>query len=786
MEVVRTSSQNSVSYWDKLSSIGSKEIIALSSGTPKGEGEGKDFHTVVMKALSKLGGKRESIERIKQSSDSLQSKSGLSSIGSIDQVNNLTEQNRQTSSSCVKIPDIQKVGIVASGHHFDVRHSDHPKSAPSVSCSSQFNHVDGFSGDLEARRSRLMSMAFRQHGNLEYYTDSNLAKRERLRQHPLIISVLEQWWARFDWFFGIIIREQYVEFHVMLAKAMSNDENVMPRGEKLREIFLGYASKYLPIEQKKKPSIPRRKNTIKRSSERKFSIAAQTENISEHPFDSNTSLYENPANLFIYVRDLRNLLDDLGYALSLSEFTSIVLAVDPERSGKITFENFSKWWEHLLEEENDQAEDALRSIAEQDWVSDSLGEGYIDKEKFFNAIFEVADIWSDSVDLDEYFHVLSSTYDKVFGEGQVDWQVLRDTVNQKQSSKRLRSLRALVWTTRFTTLKQSKPHNEIQEIKNESAPIESAPPQKDSSEEAIKSLKQKSQVEEFQTESKVEESQTESQVNEQKLSNRKNSSDILMKNNDGEQALYSGGKLESIDYSTIDAVSTNIANFNRHEAQFVQKSDALDPLTFTRRSNRRLSDVAMQRLAMRQLGINYGNVIIESREDSECEDSEYENSDVYVNPDELEQVNVSHFSGKIIAAMLNGWWRGRSVEQISALQDTGSLSEEFPVENNHEIFHAWGTFFLQAKYTSQLEKATEASCDLLKQEKTDIGSSVEFENQDIAKKLADCTVECEKLIADEIAIGGEKMSQESTGRKKNDPIGDRVDLCGHGECLDFS
>ena len=47
-------------------------------------------------------------------------------------------------------------------------------------------------------------------------------------------------------------------------------------------------------------------------------------------------------------------------------------------------------------------------IAEKDWVRDSRGENTIDEKKFYDAIFELADMWTDSVEENDYVELLDT------------------------------------------------------------------------------------------------------------------------------------------------------------------------------------------------------------------------------------------------------------------------------------------------------------------------------------------------------------------------------------------
>ncbi|KAL9646456.1 hypothetical protein ABK040_006453 [Willaertia magna] len=58
-------------------------------------------------------------------------------------------------------------------------------------------------------------------------------------------------------------------------------------------------------------------------------------------------------------------------------------------------------------------EDA-RKNAEEDWKEDSEGMNTMDFEQFFNAIFQLADIWTESTNMLEYLEFLTSLFEKVY------------------------------------------------------------------------------------------------------------------------------------------------------------------------------------------------------------------------------------------------------------------------------------------------------------------------------------------------------------------------------------
>ena len=71
------------------------------------------------------------------------------------------------------------------------------------------------------------------------------------------------------------------------------------------------------------------------------------------------------------------------------------------------------------------------ACAAADWITDSRGKDEIDQERFFDCIFELADIWTRSISADEYASFLQRLLDDVAidGEGQqlYFWREVEDT-----------------------------------------------------------------------------------------------------------------------------------------------------------------------------------------------------------------------------------------------------------------------------------------------------------------------------------------------------------------------
>ena len=54
-------------------------------------------------------------------------------------------------------------------------------------------------------------------------------------------------------------------------------------------------------------------------------------------------------------------------------------------------------------------------MLEDDWRSDSAGDGVVDELEFKNAVFQVADVWTAGVDAGEYHRFLADAFRVVYG-----------------------------------------------------------------------------------------------------------------------------------------------------------------------------------------------------------------------------------------------------------------------------------------------------------------------------------------------------------------------------------
>lgn len=95
---------------------------------------------------------------------------------------------------------------------------------------------------------------------------------------------------------------------------------------------------------------------------------------------------ETVAVLEEWWRTIEGLKDERGYLLQ-TEFVAIAVKI-----------------QKALDEKYDG--DKAIAFAESDWEHDSKGKGYIDKETFFESVFEIADLWTDTVHERDYVNML--------------------------------------------------------------------------------------------------------------------------------------------------------------------------------------------------------------------------------------------------------------------------------------------------------------------------------------------------------------------------------------------
>jgi hypothetical protein len=108
-----------------------------------------------------------------------------------------------------------------------------------------------------------------------------------------------------------------------------------------------------------------------------------------------------------------------------------VQSVDPERTtiDKASYVRVSRLLHKAIIEEWDEAD--ATQCAEEDWKNDAGGRTSIDQGRFLDCVFELADIWTRTIEADEYASFLQRLLDDVAttgGDGQrYFWREERDT-----------------------------------------------------------------------------------------------------------------------------------------------------------------------------------------------------------------------------------------------------------------------------------------------------------------------------------------------------------------------
>jgi hypothetical protein len=70
------------------------------------------------------------------------------------------------------------------------------------------------------------------------------------------------------------------------------------------------------------------------------------------------------------------------------------------------------------------SEEDARVALEEDWAADNRGDGRVDKDEFFDSVFQLADAWCETVELQEHCDYLKHLYARVWG-GADKWRNLR-------------------------------------------------------------------------------------------------------------------------------------------------------------------------------------------------------------------------------------------------------------------------------------------------------------------------------------------------------------------------
>ena len=69
---------------------------------------------------------------------------------------------------------------------------------------------------------------------------------------------------------------------------------------------------------------------------------------------------------------------------------------------------------------NDLSAEGEEVAFEEDWANDSRGQAEIDKSAFFDSVFELADTWCHSIDLEEYAEFLRNMFSQIWPEVEVE------------------------------------------------------------------------------------------------------------------------------------------------------------------------------------------------------------------------------------------------------------------------------------------------------------------------------------------------------------------------------
>ena len=66
--------------------------------------------------------------------------------------------------------------------------------------------------------------------------------------------------------------------------------------------------------------------------------------------------------------------------------------------------------------EDDLDDEQVNALFEEDWERDAKGADCLQREGFFNAVFELADAWCNSLDLQDHLDYLSDLFDRMVSQ----------------------------------------------------------------------------------------------------------------------------------------------------------------------------------------------------------------------------------------------------------------------------------------------------------------------------------------------------------------------------------
>ena len=209
---------------------------------------------------------------------------------------------------------------------------------------------------------------YRRQGNLDLYTDDALRQRELLKGHPLIKGCIDRWWKmlvvpKYDLnSTGFLDRDEYIAFHRGLTAALCDE----PPDEE--EIVVG--GNLTPQRPSGSPrSVP-------------------TPRSGQH---------------------LQGGADEPEYAGGLHGL--------PREALERTRNNQSAYHDtHVVVSEEERL-----TMAEDDWKRDSGGTGRVDRARFEVSLFELADLWTETIDAQAYVDFFDFLFVRIWEQHVGEW-----------------------------------------------------------------------------------------------------------------------------------------------------------------------------------------------------------------------------------------------------------------------------------------------------------------------------------------------------------------------------
>ena len=139
-------------------------------------------------------------------------------------------------------------------------------------------------------------------------------------------------------------------------------------------------------------------------------------------------------------------------------------------------EEYSHLYRRLLrafaedgDDEDDMTPEQALGAAAEDWEKDSHGSGRLCRDDFLDAIFALADVWTETTDVQEYVDFLAHTYKHVFHEkhgAHIDqdsgWQVSRvSNLTHQHFALRSQSVRKYTASSSFSMQQQQRARTQV-------------------------------------------------------------------------------------------------------------------------------------------------------------------------------------------------------------------------------------------------------------------------------------------------------------------------------------